>query len=584
MKSRYLISWTIVVLTLPLLAVLAWNQFNWLEELRKRETFRIETAMIESVRELSKGLREELLFLPSLLRFRQEESVPFEDSFAERWRFWRFYAVEPGIISHVYLSSAASPDSPDSPDSASSAAYAEWTGSAFERTEEPPEARVGGRIGETEGALIISIGYFAERGTRRSMICVFDKEAIFSKLIPSIAAQTLTATGDFAYRIVSTETGRTLWTSLPDGEEAGESAHREGDSLFAHPDLEMSITGSIEVPLFQQTPGFSTTSLIDITRGSFSFIKERSKIDPGTPPDQIPGQVFSHLKLQIANRDGSLKELSRKSTIQNATVSFGIVILLACAMILLAQTGQKSKRLAESQKEFIATITHELKTPLAVISSAAQNLSDGLVRDRQKAEQYGAMIRKEASRLGISIEHFLLYSNTGSINRMKPETVSVEELVQAALRFTEEERLNNEFRTEVSLPDEPLFVQGDRVALESVFQNLAQNVLRHAREGKYLGIIVSYQGDSRKNRAGRIILKIRDKGPGIPARELKTVFEPFVRGKRAMDKQIPGNGIGLNLVKRIVAMHGGTISAESKAGNGCVFTVSLPAAEGVHDA
>ncbi len=562
-KHKYLISWTVVVLTIPLLAILAWNQFNWLEELNKRETFRIQASMMESVKKLSKGLREELLFLPSLLRFRQEDNTPFEESFAERWRFWRFYAVEPSIISHLYLSPG------------DSHRYAEWNGETFTPIETPPEAQLSTRVGQTEGTLIISVGYFAERGARRSVLCVFDKDAVFSSLIPAIAANTLTDTGDFAYRIVDTASGKTLWTS---SNGAGKL-----ETLFARPDMEMPVTESIEIPQFQQTPGFSSTALIDISRGSFSFIKERSRIDPASPPDQIPGQIFSHIKLQISNLDGSLRELSHKSTIQNATVSFGIVILLACAMILLAQTGQKSKRLAESQKEFIATITHELKTPLAVISSAAQNLSDGLVRDKQKAEQYGTMIRKEAARLGISIEHFLLYSNTGSVSRMKPELIPANDLVQAALRFTEEDRLAHEFRTEVSVPDEPLYIRGDRIALESVFQNLAQNVLRHARDGKYLGIIATTLRDSRKNNGARIILKIRDKGPGIPPRELKTIFEPFVRGKRAMDKQIPGNGIGLNLVKRIVSMHGGTITAESKTGIGTVFTVSLPAAEGVQN-
>jgi len=271
----------------------------------------------------------------------------------------------------------------------------------------------------------------------------------------------------------------------------------------------------------------------------------------------------------------SLAALSKRATMQNALISFGTVILLALVMISLAEATRRSRALARSQQEFIATITHELKTPLAVISSAAQNLSDGLVRDQKKAEQYGSMIRKEALRLGTNIEHFLLYSNTDSLSRMSPVLCDASELVDAALKFTEEDRQRLEFRTEVSLPPDPVFISGDRVSLESVFQNLAQNVIRHAGSGKYLGIIVSLEEGTRKDPRPRVVFRIRDKGPGISSAERKTVFDPFVRGRRAVDGQVPGNGIGLNLVKRIVAVHEGTITVESRLEQGSTFIVAL---------
>jgi len=77
---------------------------------------------------------------------------------------------------------------------------------------------------------------------------------------------------------------------------------------------------------------------------------------------------------------------------------------------------------------------------------------------------------------------------------------------------------------------------------------------------------------------------VKDLGPGIPVREQKLIFEPFARGKRAIEEQIPGNGIGLNLVKRIVEMHGGSISVESKPESGTTFTVTLPQRRGANDA
>jgi signal transduction histidine kinase len=164
---------------------------------------------------------------------------------------------------------------------------------------------------------------------------------------------------------------------------------------------------------------------------------------------------------------------------------------------------------------------------------------------------------------------------------MKPVLCEVAELVQTALKFTEEDRSKLGFSTEVVLPEEPVYILGDRIALESVFQNLAQNVLRHAADGKYLGIFVSVE----KKQSGKksVIIKIRDKGPGISPWEQKTIFEPFVRGRRAIDNQIPGNGIGLNLVKRIVNVHEGTIVLESKSGVGSTFTIAFPENRGDTD-
>ena len=190
------------------------------------------------------------------------------------------------------------------------------------------------------------------------------------------------------------------------------------------------------------------------------------------------------------------------------------------------------------------------------------------------------MIRKEALRLGASIEHFLLYANTQSLARIQKTPCNVKDLIETALKFTADERKSLGFRTEIIMRDEPLYIDGDKVALESVFQNLVQNVIRHASSGKYIGIYVSITEETRKVAGKHIILKVRDKGPGIPAKEQKVLFEPFVRGETAVKSQIPGNGIGLNLIKRIIQMHEGCIFLESRPEFGTTFTIILPIGRG----
>lgn len=550
-RYRALLSWIIIALTVPLLATLALNQFRWLQELQKRENDRIQYNMMDAAQTLAKRLQEELLFLPSLLRFRDEERGSVDRIFAERYRFWQYYALSPAMITAIYLVDP------------SSDGVEEWDGTAFVASSSG-EAILDG---ENADALEVRTPAFFGRDFKLSFICVYDRQRIIDEVIPSIAKQTLDSTDIYAYRIVDTATNKVVY-----GEEAP----------FADPDLEVPLLESLHVPFFRDAPSITMSVIPGSEGGSFDFIKERSKVDPGASPDARDTVAFRSFILQIANIDGSLAELSRKATTQNALLSFGIVVILALLMLTLAEASRRSAALARSQQEFIATITHELKTPLAVISSAAQNLSDGLIKDQAKAEQYGAMIRKEASRLGISIEHFLLYSNAASLSRMKPVPCDVKLLVDVALKFTEEDRARLQFRTEVLMPDERLFVLGDRIALESVFQNLAQNVIRHASSGKYMGIIVSAETGKRGG-ARAIVVKFRDRGPGIPAKEQKAIFEPFMRGKAAIAGQIPGNGIGLNLVKRIVTLSGGTIALESKADAGSTFTVTLGECEGGTD-
>lgn len=561
--------WIIIGITIPALGMLAWNQFNWLEELQVRDKARIEARMIDGAQSLSKRIKEELYYLPSVFRIRVSDPKAVDSVIGERMDFWNYYSAEPALLSELYFMGGSDGDAK------------KWNGASFVPAALPEafyfpdgdsdqRAFFNARIVDSpmETFLLLPV----DVGTRKNalILCGLDKKVLLTRVIPSLAEETLGGAEAYAFRVLDSQTGEILWTSRG----------KANDPVFARVDLDVPLFGQFELPSFEQGPSFRLQRIDGDYIQVFSIVKQRVKIDESIPPGDVPPQLFRNIRLQIANRDASLAALSRRATVQNAVLSFGVVLLLVAVMIVLVEANRRSIRLAKSQQEFIATVTHELKTPLAVISSAAQNLTDGLIRDQRKAEQYGTMIRKEAVRLGASIEHFLLYSNTNSVTRTKPERITVADLIQSALRFTEEERQLNGFRTEVSLPKEDIWVEGDRIALESVFRNLAQNVLRHAGEGKYMGIIVSApEAKARRKRGETVTVKVRDKGPGISQKEKKAIFEPFVRGRYAVNNQIPGNGIGLNLVRRIVTLHGGAIAVESKPNAGSTFIVTLPAAK-----
>ena len=581
MNREYRIYRIIPLITLPLIAMLAWNQFNWLQELRDREARRIEASMVGSTMGLSSRLRDEITLLPALFKLAPEERADMDTLLRERYRFWRRYAVDSAILKDIYAF-----DGRDD-------SILRWKDERFRLipTREGPRDP----LLDTEADGIVRIISPILLSPDRQLMAdfAFDKREIVSKVIPKLAKECLDSSGLYLYRIIDTESGREIYAS--------ESLD---NTRIAEPDIEVhlidsdtaivSTGGNRPIPRSgDRAPAGQDEPNPD--NGPRWVLRARPSDNPigiGAPeqtltrPGRMPQHDFDNITLQIFNRDGSLERLSRRTSLINALVSLGTFGLLAVLIAALIRTNGRARKLAQRQREFIATITHELKTPLSVITSAADNLNDGLVRDQSKAEQYGTLIKREAARLALSIDDFLLYSKTDSAARVKPTACDLGAIIANALKATEDERAGLKIRTEVNLPAEPAILMGDGVALESVFLNLAQNVVKHAASGQYLGIDVSHEKGPKngKNFTESLIIKVKDLGPGIPLREQKLIFEPFARGKRAIEEQIPGNGIGLNLVKRIVEMHGGSISVESKPESGTTFTVTLPQRRGANDA
>jgi two-component system phosphate regulon sensor histidine kinase PhoR len=572
----------IPLITLPLIAMLAWNQFNWLQELRYREDRRIEASMVSSTMGLSSRLRDEITLLPALFKLTPEERADRDSLLRERYRFWLRYAIDASMLKDIYVFD----DRDDS--------IMRWKDERLEpipTREAPPPPLMGA---ENDDIVRIVSPIFLSPDDRLMADFTFNKRTIVSNVIPKLAKACLDSSGLYLYRIIDTDSGREIYAS--------ESLD---NTRIADPDIEVHLIDSDTAivpiggnrplprsgnrgPVRSREPGPAD----DGPRWVLRARPDDGPIGSGSPesrvmrPGRMPQHDFDNITLQIFNRDGSLVRLSRRASLINAMVSLGTFMLLATLIAALIRTNGRARKLAQRQREFIATITHELKTPLSVIISAADNLNDGLVRDQSKAEQYGTLIKQEAARLALSIDDFLLYSKTDSAARVKPAACDLGAIITNALKATEDERERLKIQTEIRLPEEPAILMGDGVALESVFLNLAQNVVKHAASGEYLGIAVSREKRRKngKNFTESLIIKVKDHGPGIPLREQKLIFEPFARGKRAIDGQIPGNGIGLNLVKRIVEMHGGSISVESRPENGTTFTVTLPQRRGANDA
>jgi signal transduction histidine kinase/type II secretory pathway pseudopilin PulG len=271
---------------------------------------------------------------------------------------------------------------------------------------------------------------------------------------------------------------------------------------------------------------------------------------------------------------GSLDAAVAQARRRNLGISFSILSVLAVGVGIIVANARRSEKLAAQQMEFVATVSHELRTPLAVIRSAAQNLSAGVVDDPIRAKRYGELIEAEGRRLTDMVEEVLEFAGlSGQRRALALKAVDVVSLVRDVVGASSALLDAAQVQAEVAIGDDVPLVNGDEEALRRAFSNLLANALKHGRDGRWVGLSVTRQ---RENGHDDVLIAVSDRGRGIDTEDCGKVFEPFYRGRHAVDQQIQGNGLGLSLVQRIAEAHGGRVTVASVPGQGAAFTVRLP--------
>jgi signal transduction histidine kinase len=277
----------------------------------------------------------------------------------------------------------------------------------------------------------------------------------------------------------------------------------------------------------------------------------------------------------VQHSAGSLDAAVAQARRRNLYLSFGILAVLASGVGLVVLNARRSERLAAQQMEFVATVSHELRTPLAVIRSAAQNLSAGVVHEAAQARRYGDLIEQEGRRLTDMVEQVLAYAGVSDARGLvsaRPADLGamVADVLAAAEPLVRAAGFEQAVDIAPNLP--PVVV--DEAALRRAIDNLVTNAIKHGADGRWLG--VSVRRTPGPKQTDEIQIAVRDRGPGIDAQDLPHIFEPFYRGRPALDRQVQGNGLGLSLVKRIATAHGGRVSVESTPGAGTTLTLHIP--------
>lgn len=291
------------------------------------------------------------------------------------------------------------------------------------------------------------------------------------------------------------------------------------------------------------------------------------------PPN--PNANAGRWQMLVRHRAGSLEAVVKQTRWRNLAVTGGILVLLAITVGALVRFTGRARKLAQLQMNFVAGVSHELRTPLTVIHTAAYNLRGPVAQNPAQVERYGKVIQQESGRLKELVEQVLSFASTSAGHVIRAEAeVSLERVIEESLQSSTSAIQARHCTIEKSIEPGLPPVTGDFAALQHALENLLGNAVKHGRNGNNrIGISAR-----RVAEGGHLAVEIRiaDDGPGIPDSERERIFDPFFRGRRALEQQVHGTGLGLNLVKKIVEAHGGTIRLNGGRAEGAEFILRIP--------
>lgn len=411
------------------------------------------------------------------------------------------------------------------------------------------------------------------------LVIRLDPATIKEKILPDLTAKYF-GDGDFKAAVVDND-GQPVFQAIS-GSEADASAplfdlSPDNFIFYANKDLMNSIGGDkkqgvvvnsrIESHTFNRVQAGGDgkgTVKIEVKRDAMP----RTSIFTATTDGAGGGD--NPWTLQVQHSSGSLDAFVSSTLRRNLGIGFGLLFLLAAAVAAIIVSAQRAKRLAQRQVDFVSSVSHEFRTPLAVIYSAGENLADGVAKEDGQVSRYGNLIKGEGKKLTEMVEQILDFAGANSGRKKYNFTeTQIADVVREAIAECEplidQKSIAVESKISTVLPT----ITADRAAVCQAIQNLITNSVKYSNGEKWLCVTA-------ENGGGTVKISVEDRGIGISKSDLRQIFEPFYRSKEVVDAQIHGNGLGLSLVKQIAEAHGGRVTASSEPGNGSIFTIELP--------
>jgi two-component system phosphate regulon sensor histidine kinase PhoR len=279
------------------------------------------------------------------------------------------------------------------------------------------------------------------------------------------------------------------------------------------------------------------------------------------------------VQMALASAEQLGPSVERQRLIEIGIVGLAALVAIAGVAIVVMATV-KERRLAALKSDFVANVSHELKTPLSLVRMFGEMLLSDRIQSDDKRRQYLSIIVAESERLTALIENVLDFAKVErgkAAYEFAPGQLGdvVARAVEVYRYRAEREGMTVTLRVAEGLPVTSI----DARAMELAVINLLDNALKYAKDGGQVDVDVTH--------AGRWVeVRVSDRGPGIDPEDRDRIFERFVRGKQAGETRARGSGIGLSLVKHIAESHGGRVRVTSPVtedGRGTAFTLAIPA-------
>lgn len=230
----------------------------------------------------------------------------------------------------------------------------------------------------------------------------------------------------------------------------------------------------------------------------------------------------------------------------------------------------KIRQLERMRTEFVANVSHELKTPVTSIKGFAETLLDGALYNYRSAEEFVNIINEEANRLSRLVNDFLELSRI-EFREVKPQRTPLDltSEIKKIIDIIGPRFRKKQLTLKAELPKHPVVVQADSDMIRQVIENLMDNSFKYTPRGGQVTVRLLPGQEE-------VVVVVEDNGIGIPADDLSRVFERFYRVDKTRSRKLGGTGLGLAIVKHIVNAHGGRVWVESEFGKGSSFYFSLP--------
>jgi two-component system, OmpR family, phosphate regulon sensor histidine kinase PhoR len=244
--------------------------------------------------------------------------------------------------------------------------------------------------------------------------------------------------------------------------------------------------------------------------------------------------------------------------------------------VLVLNDVTEMQRLERVRRDFVANVSHELKTPIASIKGFVETLLDGALEEPDDARRFLGIVARQADRLAAIIEDLLALSRieqsegTGNLPRDEAPVAGV---LQAAVGDCQPRASDRGVALEVTCPGD-LAWRVNAPLLEQAVINLVDNAIKYSAPGDTVRLVAAVEPSAQ----GELAIRVEDDGCGIAAEHLPRLFERFYRVDKARSRGLGGTGLGLSIVKHIVQAHHGSVAVESEPGRGTCFTIRLPSA------